>query len=256
MSRTLVIAEPGCTAEGELDTQIMLAIAAAKAGASIFKSQWTSNARRMVERRNAPDYLRFYRWLQHPVEWHETLARVCAEHRMDYACSVYLPEDVAAVAPYVEYLKVSSFEAKDKALLAAADRSGCQVIVSAGMCDEDEIDELVDGERCVLACTSAYPAPLATIRLGMIRRHELDGLSDHSRNIRMGAYAYCAGAHVIEAHIRLNVTDPANPDYATAFSPEEFVDYVAHIREAETASTDYVGIPEAERPMMRYRVGA
>lgn len=267
MSRVLVIAEPGCTAEGQYSSYVRLIQAAHQAGADVFKAQWTSNPERMCERRNIgldhPKrvyYLRAYGWISFPLEWHVDFSRLCGELGMQYACTSYLPEDVATVDPWVRLHKVSSFESQDDALLAAAEGTRKRVVVSAGMNDGDW-HHLWYGND-VLHCTSSYPAPLDAVNLAVIRRdHHGDrlgnGLSDHSRNLLTGAVAVGAGAEIIEIHFRLDDCSPANPDYAVSFNPREFAEYVKNVRTAETLMGDGVKrVQDCEREMMRFRVKA
>ncbi len=252
-TRTMVIAEPGCTAEGELDRMVDLIHTAAEAGADCYKAQWTSSPERMCERRHAPDYLRFYRWLAFPKEWHEQLASHCLAVGLQYACSIYLPEDAALVAPFVSFLKISSFEAGDVQLRASARNTLKRVIVSDGMAERPWMVERND----MLLCTSAYPAPLDEMQLGAIRDKRYSGLSDHSRHVLTGAVAVGAGATIIEAHLRLSDCDRQNPDYAVAFSPTAFDEYVQNIRLAEALMGDGVKrVQPCEAPMLKYRVTA
>jgi N,N'-diacetyllegionaminate synthase len=152
---------------------------------------------------------------------------------MAYACTVFLKQDVARVAPYVDYLKIASFEAGDNDLLAEAIRWHGRVILSTGM----------GYEHCgsakpwaVLHCVSAYPAPMAEMNLRAMKHHK--GLSDHSRHPLTGAVAVGARAKVIETHYRLDTCHPSNPDYAVAFTPAEFTQYVKNIRDAEAMMGD------------------
>lgn len=264
--KTLVIAEPGCTAQGSFDVMMRLLHVAAECGASCFKPQWTSSPERMCERRKAPDYLPFYRWLAWPVEWHARFRDECHARGLKYACSVYLPEDVAPVASFVDYLKISSFEATDKALCDAARESEKEVIVSHGM----ESRGAHDYQRWWpqvhnLHCVSAYPAPIEETNLRLIFDSfevgqlvgDYEGLSDHSRDLDMGAYAVCAGAQIIETHYRLYDCDPANPDYSVAFDPGEFAMYVSRIRRAERIMGDGVKqVQPSEAAMLQFKVTA
>lgn len=260
-SRTLVIAEPGCTAEGSFDTMMRLLKTAADCGADIWKPQFTSNPERMCERRNAPEYLPFYRWLAWPTWWHSTFASESHRFGMKYAVSVYLPEDVETVAPFVDYFKISSFENTDSALRIAAEATRRDVIVSCGL-----------GARPAhrsnaywLHCVSSYPAPIDETNLRAIHDSyecgevvgDFEGFSDHSRDLDMGAYAVCAGAQIIETHYRLYDCDPNNPDYAVAFDPGEFAMYVSRIRRAERVMGD--GVKQAqpsEAAMLKFKVTA
>lgn len=260
--KTLVIAEPGCTAEGSLATFRQLIDVAASAGADVFKPQWTSSAERMCTRRRASTYRQFYQWLQFPIEWHETLKARCEAQGLEYACSVYLPEDVAAIAPFVRRIKVSSFEAADGELLRALQSVHGTFVISTGMMKGPEIRLLLARLRPIrhrvslLVCTSAYPAPLEAMNLRSLKAPYV-GLSDHSHEVDMGSLAVAAGARIVEAHLRLDDTDPVNPDAAAAFSPAEFEEYVRLIRRAERICGDgQKRLQPCERPMAAYRVVA
>jgi N,N'-diacetyllegionaminate synthase len=124
------------------------------------------------------------------------------------------------------------------------------------------------GRVYTLACVSAYPAPIDDLHLRRFRpsrdRHvPTCGLSDHSPagELLTGALAVAAGAMMLERHLRLDDTDPENPDAPHACSPAQFRGYVELVRLAERAlgprdvpSTGTV-MP-SETAMARYRVGA
>lgn len=153
------------------------------------------------------------------------------------------------------------------------------LIVSVGMMDSTAAARvracLNDGDAMLL-CTSAYPAPYDALNLAWLRHliaardydccglhneHHLHrigiGLSDHSHDIRVGAIAVAAGAEIIEAHLRLDDTDPANPDYATAFDYCDFRIYVDGIRFAERVMGEAAKTPQpCEADMAQYRVTA
>lgn len=268
----LVIAEPGCTAEGDYDTMLRLLQTAKDSGADVWKPQFTTNAARHLERRSAwlsaeerdafyAKYEAAYHWLQWPAEWHRDFASRCRQLGMKYACSVCLPEDVPVVAPFVEYMKISSFEQNDDAVcFASIDGQGSyRTIVSFGM-STDEDTARPGAAR--LHCVSSYPAPIEAMNLSVLRPEFREmwffsGLSDHSRHLLTGAVAVGAGAEIIETHYRLDDCDPENPDYAVAFSPAEFTQYVRNIRDAEAMMGDGIKrIQECEKPMLRYKVTA
>lgn len=268
----MIIGEPGCTAQGDHDTYLRLLGTAAECGCSCWKPQWTSNPVQMCERRHIgldhpkrAYYERAYRWLAFPAEWHAEFAQRCHDLGMQYACSVFLPQDVITIVPIVDYLKISSFEASDPAMFDALP-DDIKVIVSRGMGGRPAYAELRKIYRfSFLQCTSSYPAPIDAINLSLIGPHEygnhkwepgLDGLSDHSRHLLTGAVAVGKGATVIETHYRLDDCDPANPDYAVAFTPAEFTQYIANIRDAEKMLGDGVKqIQPCEHEMLPYRVG-
>jgi N,N'-diacetyllegionaminate synthase len=236
----LVIGEPGCTSEGDKATMLRLLETAAQCGANVWKPQWTSDPVLMCERRHIgyahpkhEYYLRAYSWLAWPVEWHAEFRARCRALDMAYACTVFLKQDVARVAPYVDYLKVASFEAGDNELVAEAIRWHGRVILSTGM------GQQYFGSAkpwAVLHCVSAYPAPIDEMNLRAMKHHK--GLSDHSRHLLTGAVAVGARAKAIETHYRLDTCHQSNPDYAVAFTPAEFTQYVKNIRDAEAMMGD------------------
>ena len=251
MSRTLVIGEMGSTHEGNLDLMLRLIDVAADCGVDCVKNQWVSSPERLCERRRAGDYLASYTKLAYPLGAHI----VCRDHAnargLKYATSIYLPGDAALVAPFVDYLKISSFEAGDKALIheALSAVGPFRVVVSHGMGGD------VWSAACQnLLCVSSYPAPIDAASLGRITNEDFDGFSDHSRDVRVGAWAVCAGAEILETHFRLDDCDPENKDYAVSFTPAEFKEYIANIRAAELALGDgQKRIAECEKPMLRFR---
>lgn len=259
--RTLVIAETGSTAECQYDSCCRLIDVVAQAGADVCKTQWTSNPERMCERRQAHGYLDSYRLLAWPVGWHERFARRCHDRGLRYGCTVYLPEDIATVRPFVDLQKVSSFEACDPDFIARhLDRPAPDVVVSAGMFDgHDEAFHQLRlwqdaGRLLLLACTSSYPCPLSALHLARIRACGFDGYSDHSRDVRVGGWAVLAGATIVEAHVRLLDTPMTNKDYAAALAPHEFTAYVQQIREAEQVLGHGEQVLQTvEAPMSAYR---
>lgn len=232
--------------------------AAHLAGCNAFKNQYLGNPSE-VRRRRRSDYAS-YDWLNYSLEFHQICRERCNELGMEYGCSTNLAEDVEAVRPYVQFHKRPSFENNDHEWLSAAKQSGQRFMVSAGMLDDRGLVRMIEevdpwGE--ILHCTSSYPAPVDSLNLAVLSEYSLDGISDHSRHLRTGAYAVCAGATIIEAHLKLNDTPASNPDAAVAFTPAQFYLYVEAIREAER----FMGegkkqIQAVEKPMLRYKVSA
>lgn len=255
--KTRILAEPGSTAEGRMDRYARLIDVAAAAGATALKNQWTSSPARMCLRRNAgPEYAASYEKIAYPLEWHEALSRLCHMRGLEYGCAVYLPEDIWMVTPYVDFLKIASFEALDKAMFVTALATGKPLIISTGM-TSGELDLRGYANVKLLHCVSAYPCPREQAALGVLRNPAriYAGYSDHTRDVLTGALAVAAGAEVLEVHFRLDDTDPANLDYPTALAPEELAEYVRLVWQAEEMLGDGIKQPQpAEADMARYRV--
>ena len=121
--------------------------------------------------------------------------------------------------------KVASFELCHHELLAAIGRTGKPVIASLGCSDDTEALEALrilthNGckELAMLHCVSTYPADEDTLYLRRIQElrkltneRALIGFSDHTI-VGVEESAVCAGACILERHIRLPYTN--SPDHA------------------------------------------
>ena len=275
MKRTFVIAEAAACHDGELKKALSLCDFAKRADCDAVKFQYTSSPEKLAARRRASAYLEAYRLLAFPREWFAILRDWCDALDIEFMCTVYIPEDVAVVTPYISRFKVASFEATDAAFLEAH-RGGDPdaphqvyrkpMIVSTGMMRHEEVWPRLRGVLrpgdAILHCVSAYPAPESEMNLRAIRALWMfgDGIgvgfSDHSRHAWTGALAVAAGADVIEFHVRLSDTAESNADYAVARVGGEALIYVENIRFAETTLGD--GVKRAmpsETAMLGYRVG-
>ena len=256
--RTFVISEAGSCHDGSILRACDLIFAAQKAGADACKFQYWSSAERLAERRNATDYLEVYRKYGFAWPWLNSLKLLCDERGIEFMCTVYLTEDIPVIAPYVKRFKVASFEAGDHEFIKAHWPYKKPIIVSTGMMRGS--DTITVGGCHYLHCVSAYPTPLDQANLGVLHDEWdgcgwYEGYSDHTHDVLTGALAVAAGARILEVHFRLDDTDPANPDYATALSPGQLKDYISLVRKAELMMGDGIKRPQpAEEAMMRYRV--
>lgn len=196
-----------------------------------------------------------YKWAETPYEWHKTLF----EHAKKVGITIFsTPFDETAI-DLLESLdcpayKIASFEATDLLLIERAAKTGKPLIVSTGMANEEEINELVEtvrnagGEKLILLhCISAYPAPAEQSNLHTITDIKnkwgvLSGLSDHSLGTSVAATAVALGACVIEKHVTLDRNDKG-PDAAFSLEPQELKELV---QQTNTAWT-YLGKPGYER---------
>jgi len=253
---TLVVAEMGACHDGSLDKAVHLIETAKVCGADVVKAQYWE-AETHAARRHAPDYLEIYRRYQVPLEWLPILRAECDKVAVAFGCSVSEAAHVPLVAPHVEYLKIPSFESQDLALTRACRYSGRSLLISFGggqypTCGTAEMQEYH------LLCVAGYPTHLHELNLNMFRLEQWDGFSDHSGDIRVGAWAVMAGAQIIEAHLKLQSTDPKNPDAGPhALEPTAFKLYVDNIRDAELALGDGVRkVQPSEEKYLKYRVMA
>jgi sialic acid synthase SpsE len=270
---TYVIAEAGACGDADLTKMLAQIDACAEARVDAVKFQWTSDAVAMAKRRGravldgyADVYQRYLTW---PEEWHGHLSQRCNDLSLDYMCTVYLARDVRVIAPHVAGFKVSSFEANDTELHAEVltqcskqEALSCvsrrqRMILSLGMCSDEEVEALLlYSDTDLLHCVSAYPTPFNAMNLSRINQKNLAGYSDHtSPELTMtGALAVAAGAYIIEAHMKLDTTDPSNPDAPHAMTPVQLADYVQRLRMVEGAV--YLIDDHVEDKMRPYRFGS
>lgn len=174
-----------------------------------------------------------YKWAETPFEWHKAI--------FDYAASIGItifstPFDETAV-DLLESLntpayKIASFEATDLPLIRYVASKGKPMIMSTGMCSEEEIAEAVNTAReagckelVLLHCISSYPAPMDQANLRQMpnlaaRFKSLPGLSDHTLGTTASVAAVALGACVIEKHFTLSRQDKG-PDSEFSIEPEE-----------------------------------
>ncbi|MGB0936183.1 MAG: pseudaminic acid synthase [Colwellia sp.] len=176
---------------------------------------------------------KLYQWAHTPFDWHKAMF----EHARKIGITVFsTPFDETAV-DLLESLdcpayKIASFEAIDLPLIKKVAETGKPIIISTGMADETEINELVatvknaGGKSLVLLhCISAYPAPANQSNLKTIKKiaekwQVIPGLSDHTLSNTVSITAVALGACVIEKHVTLNRTDKG-PDSVFSLEPNE-----------------------------------
>lgn len=174
-----------------------------------------------------------YKWAETPFEWHKEI--------FDYAKKIGItlfstPFDETAV-DLLEDLnapayKVASFEATDLPLIRYIASTKKPMIMSTGMANLVEIEEMVEAARTagckdliLLHCISSYPAPVDQLNLLTIpdMREKFGvqvGLSDHTITNTASIASVVLGATVIEKHFILDRADKG-PDSEFSITPEE-----------------------------------
>lgn len=263
--KTFVIADIASAHDGVLPYALDAINMAADAGANAVKFQFWSDANRLADRRGVSDtYRDIYKHYRVPVSWIDKLKAHADLAGIEFMCTVFLPEDVSTIEPFVQRFKVSAFEGASASLFEAVNlwRGDRPLIVSVS---GDRISNTFGwpGRKpndVSLYCVSAYPAPIDQLNLAAITRlSQLTpnvGFSDHSGNMIAGALAVGAGARVIEAHLAHPHTNRDNPDAGPfAHKPVSFKKYVEFIRLAERMVGDGALVAQAcEADMHRYRV--
>jgi pseudaminic acid synthase len=239
-----IIAELSANHNGKIDRAFETIKAARDQGAHAIKIQTYTADTMTIDCDNEDFIIRgglwngyrlydLYKWAETPFEWHKAI--------FDYAASIGItlfstPFDESAV-DLLESLKtpaykIASFEATDLSLIRYVASKGKPVIMSTGMCSEDEIAEAVNTAReggckelVLLHCISSYPAPMDQANLRQMvnlsaRFNSLPGLSDHTLGTAASIAAVALGACLIEKHFTLSRKD-MGPDSVFSIEPEE-----------------------------------
>lgn len=110
-----------------------------------------------------------------PEHFLPAIARRCRERGVAFGCTPFYLDAVGALSPFVDFLKVASYELLWDDLLAACGRTGLPIVLSTGMATLDEvvhaatvIERAGGRELTLLHCVSGYPAPAAEANLGAI----------------------------------------------------------------------------------------
>lgn len=260
MRPVFIIAEGGSTHDGDLGKAMALIHAAAAAGADAIKFQ-TFRAKTLAARRGAPESI--YAAYELPLEWVPTLKDAADAAGVEWMTTCYHADYLPLIRRYIKRWKIASFEAGDEDFVLAHLPYGLPVLISTGMVSALVLAWLkwLSGQKSewdvrLLHCVSAYPPTLADLNLAAIRRHGLDGFSDHSGWVEAGGLAVAAGARIVETHLRLDETNPKNPDFPHSLTPACFRAYIRRIREVESAmgNGERDGPAKCEAEMARYRV--
>lgn len=192
------------------------------------------------------------RW-ELPLEFLAPVAERCRVRGLEFGCTPFYLEAVDALAPFVDFLKVASYELLWDDLLIACARTGLPIVLSTGMATLEEVDHAASvieqaGGRdlTLLHCVSGYPAPAREANLRAI--DTLANLDDPHRSLRIrsgwsdhtvepGVIHRAVHAHatsMVEFHLDL---EGAGDEFETGhcWLPEAMQETIRQVRIADAA---------------------
>ncbi len=256
-----MVAEAGVNHDGSPDKALCLVDAAKAAGADAVKFQMFRAADLVTAQATPATYQRrgsgsssqreMLARLELAPEAFERIKRRCDEQEIFFLATPFGLKEVARVqALGAVAIKIASTDLSHSQLVDAAMSTGLPLILSTGAATEEEIHAAVErvgaggahDRLTLLHCVSCYPTPLEAANLGAIGRlaqtfHVPCGLSDHTTETRIGAWAVAAGACMLEKHFTLDPSAPG-PDHAMSLGPAQLAEYVSAVRRAEQAMGD------------------
>jgi len=180
-----------------------------------------------------------------PWEWFDELKQKAEELGLFFLVTPFDESSVDFLEELnVSAYKIASFEINHIPLIKKIAKTNKPVIFSTGIAELEDIQLAIDtltkngnNQIVILKCTSAYPATIEDANLLTIhdlksRFDVLVGLSDHTTNSKIPAYAVALGACIVEKHFTL---EKKGPDAEFSLLPNEFAEMVKNIRECESA---------------------
>lgn len=274
-----IVAEMSGNHNHSLEQALKIVDAAADAGVNALKIQ-TYTADTMTINKSDKEFLisdsnslwrgeslySLYQKAYTPWEWHKAIFDRCKEKGI---VGFSTPFDFTAI-DFLEKLdcpvyKVASFENIDLPLIKRIAQTGKPMIVSTGMANLSELEELVCtakmngcSDLTLLKCTSSYPAEPAGINLLTIP-HMRDlfrcnvGLSDHTLGIGVAVASIALGATVIEKHFTLSRED-GGVDAKFSLEPKEMTQLVRECNVAyKSLGTINYNVQKQEEKSLAFR---
>jgi sialic acid synthase SpsE len=183
---------------------------------------------------------------QFDKEWLPELRELCDNLNIDLAVTPFYPEAVGIIAPYVDWIKIGSYELHYIDLVYEATMSELPIIASAGFVQNPTGGMHIKNLKALLYCVPKYPCGVGDIDMNWIKfareRSSFPvGWSDHSHNSNVIWSALIAGAEYVEMHFDL---DGKGLEYKQGhvWSSVECFNLIHNIRESEKCfePTDFV----------------
>tara|TARA_R100000008_G_C3585725_1_gene172115 strand:- start:1818 stop:2654 length:837 start_codon:yes stop_codon:yes gene_type:complete len=248
MSKVYVIAEIGINHNGSMELAKKLIDQAGQAGADAVKFQ-----KRTIELVYTKEELDKYRespWgdtnrhqkegLELSIQQFKELEEYSNSWGLDFIVSCWDLNSVDEVESSldVKYHKVASALATDRVFLERLNDTGKPIILSTGMCTEEQIQaaiDILDNVEYVLACTSTYPTVVEEVNLlhiNTLNEQYPDlkvGFSNHYNGADACVAATVLGSTCIEFHITNDRTSYGSDQAASIQDANTLVDAVRKV---------------------------
>jgi len=266
--KTYVIAEIGINHNGDMKLAKELIDGASESGCNAVKFQ--KRTIEIVYTKDDLDRPRESPWgatnrqqkqgLEFSVEQYKELLAYSKSLGLDFIVSCWDLLSIAVVEEHldVDYHKVASALTTNKEFLQSLNATGRPVILSTGMCTQEEIDAAIntlDNCEYVLACTSTYPTVPNQVNLKHIETLKKDnpgikvGFSNHYNGHDACIGAVALGAECIEFHITKDRTMYGSDQAA---SIENYESLLIGIRNMEDMLGDGTKmVYETEKPIAK-----
>ncbi len=162
-------------------------------------------------------YLEYKKKIEFGKEEYDYIDKYCKEKPIVWTASPWDMPSLEFLLQYdIPFIKLASATNGNEELIRAACKSGIPIVMSTGMCTQEELDKSVlllenlsDGNYALLHTNSVYPAPIDGLNLRYIqtlknRYHCVVGYSGHEQNLEPTVAAVTLGASIVERHVTLS----------------------------------------------------
>ena len=269
-NKPFIIAEAGINHDGDFDKAIELVDLAVDSGATAIKFQTHITDKEMIPTDMKPGNISeesLWDIIDRCVldyEQEKNLFEYSKEKEILFFSTPFSREGADRLNELgVELFKIGSGECNNLPLLDHVAKFKKPMILSTGMNDissiRDSVETILNHEvpLALLHCTSIYPAPPETMRLGAIAHlkkefPELEiGLSDHSLGISVALGSIAIGSNIVEKHFTKSRAWPG-PDNPFSIEPQELKKLVDWSEEIWLARGGIKDVLNDEKPVIDF----
>ncbi|WP_026524914.1 N-acetylneuraminate synthase family protein [Butyrivibrio sp. MB2005] len=162
-------------------------------------------------------YLDYKKKIEFGQEEYDYIDQYCKYKPIAWTASPWDMPSLEFLLQYdVPFIKIASATNGNYELLIEACKTGKPILMSTGMCTQDELDKAVsiledhsDGNYALMHTNSVYPAPIDGLNLRYIqtlkkRYNCVVGYSGHEQNLEPTVAAVTLGADIVERHVTLS----------------------------------------------------
>ena len=175
--------------------------------------------------------------IEFSIEQYKELEKFSKEQGLEFIVSCWDKVSLDLVEEHldVKYHKVASALATDKTFLQKLNDTKKPIILSVGMCTQEEVDaavNILDNVEYILACTSTYPTKAEELNLKYIHTLKENypnikiGFSNHYNGLDACVGSIAFGAECVEFHITKDRTMYGSDQPASIQDSDDLVDAI------------------------------
>ena len=175
--------------------------------------------------------------IEFSIEQYKELEKFSKEQGLEFIVSCWDKVSLDLVEEHldVKYHKVASALATDKTFLQKLNDTKKPIILSVGMCTQEEVDaavDILDNVEYILACTSTYPTKAEELNLKYVQPLKENypnikvGFSNHYNGMDACVGSIAFGAECVEFHITKDRTMYGSDQPASIQDSDDLVDAI------------------------------